>query len=413
MLVIQTRLQIERPHAGQQRILNGAARFNVVVCGRRFGKTRLALIRSLKPILTGQPIAYFAPTYKMLTEFWREATNLYQLVIPKNGINKAEHRFEVVGGGSFQMWSLDSAETVRGRKYALALIDEAAMVSDLENAWNAVIRPTLTDYKGGADFFSTPKGLNYFYTLFGRGQDQTQTDWAAFQMPTVTNPFIDPAEVEAARTELPSAIFEQEYLAQFIQNEGAVFRISDANFTDTPTTPEAHTGHRVGVGIDWGQKHDFTAISIGCATCKRELALERFNRIEWALQRQRVVTLLNRWHVTLGEVELNSIGSPNFEALIQSGLRYLRGFETTASSKPPLIQSLALTLEQREFTFLNDPVGRHELVAYEARISANTGRVSYSAPEGGHDDTVIARALMRKALLGRKPGASLGQSVMR
>ena len=85
--------------------------------------------------------------------------------------SKQDHRFEIVGGGSFQMWSLDSADTVRGRKYALALIDEAAMVPNLEDAWNAVIRPTLTDYEGEADFYSTPKGLNYFYTLFGRGDD--------------------------------------------------------------------------------------------------------------------------------------------------------------------------------------------------------------------------------------------------
>jgi len=97
-----------------------------------------------------------------------------------------------------------------------------------------------------------------------------------------------------------------------------------------------------------------------------------------------------------GLVELNSIGSPNFEAL-QPDCPNLRGFETTGASKSPLIQSLALALERTEAQWLNDPVGKAELMAYESKISPQTGRVSYSAPEGQHDDTVIARALALKA----------------
>ncbi len=182
------KLRIPRPHAAQRHVMQNAARFNVLACGRRFGKTRYGLIRSLRPLLDGRPIAYFAPTYKMLTEFWREAVEMYKPIITH--VNKSEHRFDVVGGGSFSMWSLDSADTVRGRKYALALIDEAAMVTNLEDAWNAVIRPTLTDYEGCADFYSTPKGLNFFHSLYSRGNDDAFTEWASFHFPTSSNPFI-------------------------------------------------------------------------------------------------------------------------------------------------------------------------------------------------------------------------------
>src|SRR6476620_4570492 len=100
------RIQIAEPHAAQQKILDAERRFNVVSCGRRFGKTRLALIRSLYPVLNGKPVAYFAPTYKMLKEFWREAVELYKPVITET--STSEHRFSVYGGGSFSMWSLDS-----------------------------------------------------------------------------------------------------------------------------------------------------------------------------------------------------------------------------------------------------------------------------------------------------------------
>lgn len=380
-------------------ILRGARRFNVVSCGRRFGKSQLSLIRAIRPMLDGEPVAYFAPTYKMMTQYWREAENLYAPIITTR--NKSEHRLDIVGGGSLQMWSLDSADTVRGRKYSLALIDEAAMVANLEDAWNAVIRPTLTDYAGGADFYSTPKGLNYFFQLFSRGADELQPDYASFHFPTSENPFIAPTEIDAARDELPVDVFRQEYLAEFIEGEGAVFRNITANLTAKPSNPADHEGHIIVAGVDWGQVNDFTAISLVCEKCKTEVALDRFNRIDWTFQRARLVALLDKWRVAFALIEENSIGSPNLEELRKT-FNKARGFQTTAQSKPPLIQSLALAFEQEEIAWFDDSIASRELEAYAATKSETTGRISYGAPAGFHDDTVIARALAVEALEQRK-----------
>jgi hypothetical protein len=298
---------------------------------------------------------------------------------------------------------LDSADTVRGRKYALALIDEAAMVPNLEEAWNAVIRPTLTDYEGGADFYSTPKGLNFFYTLFSRG-DQGG-DWQSFQMPTTANPFIKDSEVEIARNELPVDVFRQEYLAEFLQGEGAVFRNITANLYEGEDTPSDHIGHNILAGVDWGQVNDFTAISVVCEDCRREVELDRFNQIDWNFQRERLKVTFEKWGIAQAQVELNSSGSPNFEALGDLGLP-VTGFTMTAQSKPQVIQSLALALEKEETKWLNDPIATRELEAYEAKRSLATGRISYNAPTGFHDDTVIARALAND-LAGRGLGITI------
>jgi hypothetical protein len=110
------------------------------------------------------------------------------------------------------------------------------------------------------------------------------------------------------------------------------------------------------------------------------------------------VTLAARWHVNLILAEENSIGGPNIEALQAAVGIPVRGFVTTAQSKPPLIQSLALALERQEMAWLDVPVATAELAAYEARVSPQTGRVAYSAPAGMHDDTVIARALTWAAI---------------
>ena len=87
------------------------------------------------------------------------------------------------------------------------------------------------------------------------------------------------------------------------------------------------------------------------------------------------------------------MGEPIFEQLAREGLNVV-AFQTTPGSKPPLIENLALAFEREEWQFQNDPIWTAELEAYERKVSATTGRSSYSAPEGGHDDTVMARALM-------------------
>jgi hypothetical protein len=384
------KIQLPELHSGQRTIEREARRFNAVACGRRFGKTTLGINLNVEPALRGLPVAWFSPTYKMLSEVWREARRILKPIT--TAVNAQEKRLDLLTGGVFDFWSLDNPDAPRGRKYARIVIDEAAMVGWLEEAWQASIRPTLTDYQGGAFLLSTPKGLNFFHQCFVRGQDANQTDWASWQMPTTANPFIEASEVEKARQELPEDVFNQEYLAQFIQNQGAVFRNIAACTKAPATTPNDHKKHELVAGVDWAQKADFTAISIFCITCKREVELDRFNRIDWSLQRARLRHQVDKWGVGVVLAESNSIGSPNLEALSNEGMN-VRGFETTSASKPPLIQSLALALERVEAQWLGDPIGVAEFQAYESKVNAHTGRISYSAPEGGHDDTVIARAL--------------------
>jgi hypothetical protein len=139
-------------------------------------------------------------------------------------VNQQERRLELHGGGVIEMWSLDSPDSGRGRAYAVAVVDECALVQNLDQAWQQTIRPMLTDLRGDAWFLSTPKGMNYFKALFDRGQDSTRGEWISWQMATGENPHIDPEEIEAARLDMTESAFNQEYLALFVNWEGSVFR---------------------------------------------------------------------------------------------------------------------------------------------------------------------------------------------
>jgi hypothetical protein len=391
----QVIVRLPRLHVAQTKIVRESRRFNIVCCGRRFGKSVLGIDRLVRPALEGKFTAYFCPTYKMLAEIWRETRRVVKPVT--RNANATDHRIELITGGIIDMWSLEAIESVRGRKYHRVVPDEAAMCANLKDAWQEVIRPTLTDYAGDAWFLSTPKGINFFKELFDRGQDPSRATYASWQMPTLANPYILPSEVEAARMELPAQVFQQEYLAEFLQNEGAVFRNIEANLTaPLAAKPDDHAGHRIVMGVDWAQKNDFTCLSVFCATCMTEVELDRFNKIEFAHQRGRLRRAYDFWRVADVLAEENSIGAPNIEALIAEGIRVF-AFSTTAQTKAPLIQSLALSFERREARWQDIPVATAELVAYESTINPTTGRVSYNAPAGLHDDTVIARALARRA----------------
>lgn len=392
-------IELDRLHSAQQDIKDEQTRFNVGACGRRFGKTKLGEDELIESALQGYPTAWFAPTYKMLLEVWREMVTILRPIASR--INTSERRIELITSGIIEFWSLDKPDVARGRKYKRIVIDEAAMVPALEEAWQNVIRPTLTDYRGDAFFFSTPKGRNFFWVMYQWGLDPDRPHWSCWRKPTTDNPFISDEEIEAAREELPERVFQQEYLAEFLEGEGVVFRNIMACM-EAGMEPNAtdHEGHYIVAGLDWGKHNDFTAISVGCVTCKEELWRDRFNKIDYAFQRERVKVGYNIFSVSALLAERNAMGEPNIEQLSRDGLMMMRGpdgnagFNTTASTKPPLIENLALVFERAEWQFQDDPVWTGEIAAYERTVSKITGRSQYSAPEGMHDDTVIARALM-------------------
>lgn len=212
-------LQLNELHPGQVQVMSEAARFNTLCCGRRWGKTTLCEDLLLSPdddqngALNGFPVGYFAPTYKNLMEVWRHMVAIcYPIIAAKN---EQEKRIELLGGGVIDFWSLEEPDTIRGRKYKRAVLDEAAVVSRLKYSWAEVIRPMLTDLRGDAWFLSTPKGKNnYFYDLFKNAE--IFADWRSWQMPTVTNPHISADEVDQAKGQLDPLTFAQEYLASFV-----------------------------------------------------------------------------------------------------------------------------------------------------------------------------------------------------
>lgn len=385
-----SRLKLKRPHPAQQRILNNATRFNVVVCGRRFGKTVFGEHRIIKPVLAGYPAGWFAPTNKYLADAWRDLIRDLKPVITRK--NDTDHRMELVGGGSIECWSLENEDAGRSRKYKHVVIDEAAKVKRLETAWMGSIRPTLTDMRGSADFLSTPKGHDYFWKLYTRGNDAGQPMWSSWRSPTSENPFIDPTEIEDARRDMPERLFQQEYLAEFLDDAGGVFRcvreaIDTSRNVNEPGAAPGRSGYVL--GVDLARVEDFTVLTVVDANL-RQVYHERFNQISWERQIARVTEVATAFHADV-VLDSTGVGDPIFERLRNAGLPIVP-FAFTNASKESLINNLAMKLERGDVRLMDIEAQTNELLAYEYELTPSRN-VRMNAPSGMHDDCVIGLAL--------------------
>lgn len=383
-------------------ILAERRRFNVVNCGRRWGKTVLGLDIAVEYALSGQPVGWFAPEYRYLSEAWRDLVKATAPYTTRS--NATEHRIELVTGGTVEMWSLDGGNAGRSRKYARAIVDEAAMVPDLLTVWSDAIRPTLTDLRGDAWFLSTPRGRNDFWQLYQHGLDPLRNEWACWQMPTATNPFIDAREIEAARRDNPERSFQQEYLAEFLEDSAVFRKIREAATAKYQGYAQdgisSHPKHRYVIGVDLAKYEDYSVFTVIDTTTKEQCHMDRSNRIDYTMQIKRLEDLCKRFEAKSVVMESNA-NDTTIELARKVGLP-IREFRTTNESKQNIIEGLMLGLEQGKLKILNDPVLIGELQAFEATRLPGGG-LRYAAPAGYHDDTVMALALAWDAAKDSQP----------
>lgn len=204
-------------HPAQKHILENAKRFNHLRCGRRFGKT--TLIEELSSIsLDGKRVGVWFPTYKDLSEVWKDVKKTYNSIIRKQ--NEQLKQIELVTGGLIDFWSMEEPDSGQGRKYHRAIIDEAAKAPKLYQAWENTIRPTLTDYQGDAFILSRPKGKNNPFYLIEE-KHRAFDNWSFFHFTSYDNctdvgGYLQRSEIEEAKQQLDDINFRQEYLAEYV-----------------------------------------------------------------------------------------------------------------------------------------------------------------------------------------------------
>lgn len=373
-------------HHAQYEIHECKSRFRVVSAGRRFGKTRLAVLECLGVASEGKRAWWISPTYKMSNVGWRPLRQI-AVRIPGAVIRKQEKEIVLPGGGTVSVRSADNPDSLRGEGLDFVVMDEAAYISP--DAWGEAIRPALSDRQGRALFISTPRGRNWFWDIHRKGD--SDPDWTSFTYPTSSNPFIPPGEIDAVKAELPEIIFRQEYLAEFVDSEGAVFRrVHDAAILQPLDVPIE--GHQYSAGVDVASSVDYTVITVMDVNTHEMVFMDRFNRVDFPTLEDRLLSTYNRWKLDGMVVEANSIGQGVIDHLRENDLNII-AFTTTSTSKQDIIQRLQSVLEHGLIKILDNRILIGELLSYECKRT-NSGNFTYSAPEGQHDDTVMSLAFV-------------------
>lgn len=393
------------PHDSQREMINGIltnkAKYHVACVGRQYGKSLMAMNLVLYWAINDGPskILWVSPVYSQTDKVQKELMQ----AIGGSGIvkscNYSSNEIQLQNGSQILFRSAERYDNIRGLTMDYGVIDEAAFCKD--EAWTEAIRPVFMVRGKKVLFISTPKGKNFFYELFQLGQSADNPNYAAYTGTSYETPYIDNSEITDAKKTLPSAVFEQEYLAKFIDSGGEVFQNLDKNCFDVWSNPNG----KVYCGIDLGKQEDYTVATFIDSQGKI-VDIYRANAQEWTTMTQEIITRARKWNATL-MVEVNSIGDVIFEQLKKQWTD-THPFVTTSKSKNEIIEGLILDMNNEVIHMPSRGLFPHlwdELTVFTYEYNPKTRSLRYGHPNGLHDDTVISLAISN---YNRKQNKTLG-----
>jgi hypothetical protein len=206
----------------QKTIADSPARFKVAICGRRFGKTHLAIRELCRAASRPDCEAWFvAPTYRQAKQIvWRKLKHRLQDLRWIRKINESELTIYLKNNSVISLKGADNADSLRGVGLDFLVMDEFADIDP--EAWYEVLRPTLADRQGAAMFIGTPKGVaNWAHDLYQQYLDSAS--WASFTYTTIEGGNVPEEEIAAARKDLDERTFRQEFMATFETYAGRIY----------------------------------------------------------------------------------------------------------------------------------------------------------------------------------------------
>lgn len=400
------------PHEGQKQVLSSPARFKVLNAGRRWGKTKIGVKSMLdaahapstkKNPQSSRLIWWVAPTYKVVKRGYREALRQ----IPKQLLAKPappETNFDagrsvtlhLKTGTSIEFYSAERPAGMLGEGVDYVVVDEAALMPS--TVWEQTIRPTLADTGGHGLLISTPRGRNWFYRRWLDGQKDKAEQWASWTFPSASNPYLPEDEIQAMKDELPLRLFEQEVEARFLAAGSSVFIWEDTqverklpleNGMLEDVTPKG----QVFLGIDLAKTTDYTVLYGANENDMRNVFFDRFNSVRWSEQKRRIRRAVSQLrkkgaeNVTL-VMDSTGVGDPIVEEMEDNGYDVI-GVNFTGT-KNKMVSRFAKDLENGKALILEEHLDEFENYQMDA---TPRGVITFSAPEGEHDDVVSAKIL--------------------
>lgn len=323
---------------------------------------------------------------------WRDPTMLFN-IIPRELILKTNEQELVVyfkNGSILQLKGADEPQTLRGAGPYGVVLDEFAHMK--YEAWQ-VIEPILRANGGWAWFIGTPRGRNHLYNFWRKGQEGHK-EWKSYILKASESGVIPTDQLEESRLTTTADIFSQEYECAFLEGEGQVFRGVKEIMVGSPKPPIIN--HTYLMGVDLAKSQDWTVIRVYDQEDNALVYSNRFQHLEWPTQKGKIKAVADHYNKALCVLDATGLGDPIADDLSRAGVA-VEPVKITTIVKKELIEKLSIWIEQKKFKMFYQ---EYTLFEYEnfSYTRGPTGAYHYSAPEGYHDDVVLADALAVRML---------------
>lgn len=361
------------------------ARYALIEASTKAGKTVGSMSWLFEQALLGKPGDNFwwvAPIYGQTEIAFRRLRR----GLPKQLIKANESKLTIKLRHGPMIWfkSGEKPDALYGEDVKAGVIDEASRVR--EESWHAV-RSTLTATRGPLRIIGNVKGRkNWFYRMARRAEagarGMSYAKLTAYD--AVAGGVLDGQEIEDAKEQLPENVFRELYLAEPSDDEGNPFGLKHIAAITKKEMPSDQRA--VAAGVDLAKSVDWNVV-IGLDRLQMVCGFERWHQTPWDTTEQRILELVG---TTPTMVDSTGVGDPIVERLQQKRMGVFEGYHFSAASKQKLMEGLAVVIQSHALSIPDGPI-RAELDNFEY-VYTRTG-VRYSAPEGYHDDCVMALAL--------------------
>ena len=402
----EKRVTIKCPtlHPWQQTVIKAYNRFHKKTfisvlsprqCGKSFTIKIMAMMTSIN--YKNYKVIIVSPTFALAKKMFKELKKiLKQIPGIVSSANASDFLIELANGSTIEMKSAEQGDALRGFTANLLILDEAAFIP-LETAM-ACLFPYTNTTGGDIILFSTPtvkSDNNLFSKYFHLGKKRNNPrfisiDWSKYDLSAM----LDDDTKQMYKETMPTKIYMNEILGQFIEESSSIF----GNYSKILSNNFNLSDKDYYIGIDWGSGDgsDYTSISV-FNSLGQQVKLRYYNDKNTLESIAEIVKIIKQYNPRNVTVEYNSIGKPNYDLLLaelkKAGLRTpVTKFVTTNDSKRKIIEDLAIAIQSENIQLLQDPELSLELSTYELETT-KTGRITYNAKSGYHDDNIISTAI--------------------
>lgn len=368
----------------------------VIVWHRRSGKDKVCfnymVKRATEEVGT---YFYFLPTYTQAKKvIWDNIDNdgfkmIDHIPLDIAKRNNSDLKFDLFNGSVIQLIAADRFEFTSVGTNPRGIVMSEYSITEPQ-VWN-FIRPILKVNKGWAIFNFTPRGMNHAAQLLQIAKNNPER-WYWEVLTIDDTKILTQKDIEEEQREgMPQDLIEQEYFCKFIEGAGAFFRRIKEN-THLLGEIKPEVGHRYKIGVDLAKHEDYTVITVLDLMTFKVVAIDRFNQIDWNLQKARIEAITRKYNNAEVWVDSTGVGEPIYEDLATTGLN-IAPFKFTEQSRKDLLNNLAIKFELDKIKIPNDQILIDELKSMRYDLVSERGKLRVQVPEGLHDDCIMSLAL--------------------